>query len=850
MKDGRCSKHYPREFNESTTMDNQSYPTYHRSNNGRHVLRGEFPLDNRWVVPYNAYLSLKYDSHINVEICCSVTAVKYIHKYIYKGGDRTTLELAKSIDEIKQHIDARFIGASEAAWRIFSFRMHAEVPNVVRLQVHLEGGHLVVFDPDQDANEILQRAQNQTTTLTGWFKANSENLPGARDALYQEFPSRFVWTKPQWKVRQRGFALGRMYFIAPSAGEVYYLRLLLTVVKGATSWANLRTVNGVEHPTFKAATLALGLLDDDTEWRHCLRDAAHFKTGHQLRWLFGMMLEHCCPSEPEKLWDEFKERLCDDLRRQLVARGIDHPAEDQIYDYGLYLINLALLPYGKSLDKFPDMPIPVGNWDDLRINRLIAEQENFGTPAQLEARAANNIGLLNLEQLSAFSAITDSVQEKDGKLFFLHGPAGTGKTFVYNTLCDKIRSQSMIVLCVASSGIAALLLSGGRTAHSRFKVPLDIHEDTMCTINATSQLAGLIKKTDLIIWDEVPMQSKLVPDAVDRSLRDLLKDDRPFGGITVVFGGDFQQILPVVIRGTREQIVNECLQRSRLWTRIQVLHLRKNMRLEADAQNVQFAKWLLDVGSGVGVQDGALLNIPEHMKCRGTVENLLWAIYPQLQAHHDDQYFLDRTILCPRNDDVDFINRFALAQFPGEEKIFYSADSVVEEGGVDAQEMLYSVEYLNTLQPAGLPLYRLALKKGCPLMLLRNLAPADGLCNGSRMILLNMTRRVLEVRLLGGEHAGKTAFIPRISLTPPSTEVPFKMQRRQFPVRLAFSMTINKSQGQSVKHVGIDLRTPVFTHGQLYVALSRSTSAQRIKILFPNDEQCSTTNIVYPEVLL
>jgi hypothetical protein len=265
-------------------------------------------------------------------------------------------------------------------------------------------------------------------------------------------------------------------------------------------------------------------------------------------------------------------------------------------DLDIYLLNLALLRYGRTLQDFPLMPLPVGNWEDLQANCLIAEQANYGQPAQLEARATERVALFNAEQSNAFAAIVDSVDNRDGKLFFLHGPAGTGKTFVYNTLCDSIRAQTKIVLCVASSGIAALLLSGGRTAHSRFKVPLDIHEDSVCAIPPTSQLAGLIHKTDLIIWDEVPMQSKLVPDAVDRTLRDLLQDDRPFGGITVVFGGDFQQILPVVVRGTREQIVNESLQRSRLWAHINILHLRKNMRLEADPQNAHFAQWLLDVG--------------------------------------------------------------------------------------------------------------------------------------------------------------------------------------------------------------------------------------------------------------
>lgn len=136
-------------------------------------------------------------------------------------------------------------------------------------------------------------------------------------------------------------------------------------------------------------------------------------------------------------------------------------------------------------------------------------------------------------------------------------------------------------------------------------------------------------------------------------------------------------------------------------------------------------------------------------------------------------------------------------------------------------------------------------------MVLRNLNPSNGVCNGTRAILTNCTRRVLEVALLGGDHHGKKVLIPRIIFKLPEEEIGFHMERRQFPVRLAFSMTINKSQGQSVKNVGLDLRHPVFTHGQFYVAASRCTSSGHIKVLFPEGSECSvTTNIVYKNVLL
>ena len=161
------------------------------------------------------------------------------------------------------------------------------------------------------------------------------------------------------------------------------------------------------------------------------------------------------------------------------------------------------------------------------------------------------------------------------------------------------------------------------------------------------------------------------------------------------------------------------------------------------------------------------------------------------------------------------------------------------------------MEYLNEINCTGLPLAKLEVKVGCPVMILKNLDPANGVCNGSRGILKRFSNRVMEVELITGDHATHKVFVPRINNYPTEEQVAFKFTRRQFPVRLCFAMTINKSQGQTVKHVGLDLRRPVFTHGQFYVGVSRVTSRLNIKAIWEaNKEEAKTKNIVYSEVLL
>jgi ATP-dependent exoDNAse (exonuclease V) alpha subunit len=162
--------------------------------------------------------------------------------------------------------------------------------------------------------------------------------------------------------------------------------------------------------------------------------------------------------------------------------------------------------------------------------------------------------------------------------------------------------------------------------------------------------------------------------------------------------------------------------------------------------------------------------------------------------------------------------------------------------------IIYPIEYLNSIRTSALPLAKLKLKVGCLIMFLRNLKASQGLCNGSQGILTKMTPHVIEIRLISGEHNGKKAFIPHISISPLVKQIAFAMKRRQFPIHLAFPMTINKSQ--SMDHIGLALCSDFFAHGQLYVALSPCTSNRRVNALFKNNAGMATINIVHPEVLL
>ncbi len=491
------------------------------------------------------------------------------------------------------------------------------------------------------------------------------------------------------------------------------------------------------------------------------------------------------------------------------------------------------------------------------------EELNYNTDELKSILTKEN--LLNSDQKIIYHTIIKALNDEiDQKVFFVDGPGGYGKTFLFNMILAKVRLDGKIAIAVASSGIAALLLDSGRTAHSRFKIPLKLTETSLLNINQQSDLAELIKQTKLIIWDEAPMAHRFTFEVVNRSFRDITQIDKPFSGIIFIMGGDFRQILPVVIRGTRGQIIDACIKSSDLWKYVNVMRLTVNMRIQQqqDYEQQEFVNYLLQIGEGkkellnsdigediVKLQDDMILD-------NDKLESLISKVFYNLDNNYNNNenyinYIKDRAILTIRNEDVDDINEQIINIFPGQAQEFLSANSVEDKDLV--HQNLYPVEFLNTLTPSGTPPHRLILKIGIPIMLLRNISLIEGLCNSTRLIVKGFQQHVIDAEILTGSYSGKRVFIPRIRITPSDADLPFQLVRHQFPIRLAFAMTINKAQGQTIPYMGLDLCNPVFAHGQLYVALSRVQAKKNIIILVKNDHiedkpNVYTKNIVYKEI--
>ncbi|XP_076936037.1 uncharacterized protein LOC143602975 [Bidens hawaiensis] len=345
----------------------------------------------------------------------------------------------------------------------------------------------------------------------------------------------------RWNRLLRKAQKGRIVSANPAEGERYYLRLLLSNVKGPTSIQDLCKVNGVQYTTFRKAALEIGLIENDERLSQCHAKDSVFQFPSALRILFATIIIFCKRGDVRKLWNDHFESLSED--HQLNCQNVERVQN---------LVLTEIRDLLQSMVKDINLLDPPSITEDVNLQHVGYRevQEEYGLVVEAEHLRAK-----------------DSLNSDQNIVCVLYRRSRWNwKTFVYKALLAEVRSRGLIALATASSCAAANNMPGGRTAHSRFKIPLNVDNNSMCGLTTQSGAAELIRLSKIIIWDEASMAKRHAIEEVDRTFQDIIGVSLPFGGKIMVMGGDFRQVLPVIKRGTRAQVVDSSLRMSPLWS--------------------------------------------------------------------------------------------------------------------------------------------------------------------------------------------------------------------------------------------------------------------------------------------
>lgn len=713
------------------------------------------------------------------------------YKYCFKAPDYCSI----LVDEIDAYLSGRLLTASEATWRLLGLKLHKEFPSVVRLDVHLPDHQTVVFDPTQDVRDIFEAAERSSSTLLEWFALNRRD-PSARRHLYSEIPEFYVWCKNTWQPRsslKKGcISVGRMFSVSVHNVELFSLRTLLKCQRGCLHFTDILSVDGVIYSTFRDACAALGLVENDTEFIAAFSEYLETTVASisSIRHQFVLMLCAINAINAQSLFEHFSNDLI----------GAD------TRNHALWCMEVKLKSMGKSLSDFdiefeeqPIMPI-----DELYSN---AEFDSSNLPP------------LSDEQRNVLNVIKEMLGNADNlfNIMAVIAAAGTGKTMFVRTAVRELHGMGISTMCVAASALAATLLPNGQTAHAALKIPIQCDDQSFCSWTVAQK--EYLRKVSVIFWDEISMVNYHIAETVDRSFRYLMRNDSLFGGKVVVFCGDFRQLPPVIKHGRGEfySLLN------RDWfVSARKVNFTKNFRVSTDST---YDSILSNVGDGTVEQ----VSVPESCIAQNLNDAIDRVFGDDVTADEN----VGKVILAYTLQQCSIVNDAVFEKIQGDINYSFAADDLSE----CLQPDCYPCEYVASLAIHGCPPAMLPLKIKARYMIMRNLNPPD-VCNGIMAELIRFTRFNCSLKLLSGSGKGSIICLPRCTFYVASevSGLPFNFKRRQFPIMPAYCLSVHKSQGQTLQVIGLVGDSDAFSHGQLYVAMSRVGSWSQFVFYSPRAE--------------
>uniref|UniRef100_A0A1I8AIP3 ATP-dependent DNA helicase n=1 Tax=Steinernema glaseri TaxID=37863 RepID=A0A1I8AIP3_9BILA len=697
-----CNKRFPKCYSSVTILHDNDYPQYRRrpppsetdviNDDTRDLFgdryeekitdkKGNFKgykyTDNRWIVPYNPYLLLKYESHHNLEYIGPNCCEDYLTKYVHKGCDMAYVQLRPddtgntvvNYDEIHHTFKVRYMTAQEAMWRLLKYPIIKMSHTVHTIFIHEEDARPVVLEEGKEPDAAKKLIHRKKSKQEAFFELCAAGDPIALNCTLLDIGKThwFHEKTGKWKRRQNDYRLDKIIVrfgtVVPSSRERYALRLILQHRKGPTSYEDLRTVNGITYDTYVETARQMGLTDSDLIWEKSMDEAcAEIKSLYRRRRFFAMLLFHCEPSDAMGLLRKFLPQMIPKMA------GDDEAKMQRMLRHLTYF----LAEFNKSNSECGiDEPQAYIEADVLA--EIAAERGTTGgrlDGAAYTALADSELAQLNSGQRAIYDEILQAVdmldqgQHPPQRLFFVTGEGGSGKTFLFNALIHRLLSKGICHVTAASTGIAALLLEGGRTAHSTFRIANDVTDSDQSRVDWNSKLADMLRRSSLIIIDEVSMLHRTVFDYINRVLksiapRDGTDRDEDFGGKIILISGDFKQLAPVVEekKAGGNEVVAASIKSMPVFKKFKQLKLTENMRMKPE--EIDFCNFVRDVGHGRNmVPNTPYVRMPNGLEVE-TMQELIDFCYPPefLQDPLKEYERAAQTnILAPQNETCFAIN--------------------------------------------------------------------------------------------------------------------------------------------------------------------------------------------------
>ena len=903
-KNGICKRGYScKDLKEKSYFDEKGLPKYRR--------RKQNDLN---IVPYHKQILFEWNGHINVEYCGKCYAVLYLYKYLFKGNKKLKVEFDNTSDlhekdEIGHYIRGRVITSMDVMWRIYGFQTYPASSPSIRLIKAKMPEHVNILKKEGKMCDLEiyfrrpiclrylkytefynlydyghnypKRYKKQLGINVFDNMSKSNNVFNITNICHDVYDSRnkqfYIYKRlnPNRSITR----MGMNYFYM---GEIYYLRLLLLHVP-CYSFENLLEYEGIKYKSFQQSALARNLIENDNIGYECFKETAFFSTPSERRNLFVLLTLNGYVTITIYEDENMRKLLYEDYYYD-VQKETYHNIE---YSNNKLLEELQIV-FEETNNCLTDFGLPKPKSTKTELDRM---KLKYNIEEEL-----NNFNILNqnipntIEQNEFLNDVYKYIDIQDTKIIFLQGEAGSGKSTVAKKIIHYTRSKGKIVLGCASTALAAQVYDDFDTFHGLFKYPvidnledIDMLDDVIIKMENFPERKELIEKASVIIWDEFPSNEyhcfKTVYEYFDF-----------FKNKIIICLGDWRQTPPVVKHGSEKEICQASILNSAMWHIFNVYKFSINMRLfgiiktndNIDNNYIhrqkQYAKMLLNIGEGIYDNETViecndlikdlkenLLNIENNndinnsmiavkipiLNYCNSIEDSINFVFPN--QFNNIESLSNSAILCATNESVDKWNKLIQDYNPNKENILLSYDKF--DNVDDPKNILKNMitkEVLNRYKENNVPVYELILKENDICFIMRNLFKKQGLTNNTRVRIVKINKYSIRVCTINSKYP-KFFNVPRINFKVNLCYGKgYTMTRKQFPLRLAYSMTYNKCQGQELKKCLVDITSPPFTHGHLYVALSRIRISDNIQIFYdnkciidPNDNIPIITNFVY-----